>query len=60
VTQRLAALRFFDAHFLRERDARFTFLNCPGLEATNWQAEQAIRPTVVARKVWVRPTVHRF
>ena len=30
-------------HLLRERDALFTFLNCPGLEATNWRAEQAIR-----------------
>jgi hypothetical protein len=26
-------------HLLRERDALFTFLNCPGLEATNWRAE---------------------
>jgi transposase len=39
-------------HLLRERDALFTFLNCPGLEATHWRAEQAIRPMVVARKVW--------
>lgn len=39
-------------HLLRERDALFAFLNCPGLEATNWRAEQAIRPMVVARKVW--------
>src|SRR5438876_5683920 len=30
----------------------FTFLSCPGLEATNWRAEQAIRPMVVTRKVW--------
>jgi transposase len=39
-------------HLLRERDAIFTFLYCPGLEATNWRAEQAIRPMVVTRKVW--------
>ncbi len=39
-------------HLVRERDALFTFLNCPGLEATNWRAEQAIRPMVVTRKVW--------
>jgi transposase len=39
-------------HLLRERDALFTFLSCPGLEATNWRAEQAIRPIVVTRKVW--------
>ncbi len=28
-------------HLVRERDAVFTFLYCPGLEATNWRAEQA-------------------
>jgi transposase len=39
-------------HLLRERDALFTFLYCPGLEATNWRAEQAIRPMVITRKVW--------
>ncbi|HEY1846865.1 MAG TPA: IS66 family transposase [Buttiauxella sp.] len=39
-------------HLWRERDALFTFLYCPGLEATNWRAEQAIRPMVVTRKVW--------
>jgi len=39
-------------HLQRERDALFTFLYCPGLEATNWRAEQAIRPMVVTRKVW--------
>jgi transposase len=30
----------------------FWFLLEPGIEATNWQAEQAIRPGVVNRKVW--------
>ena len=30
----------------------FTFLEVPGLDATNWRAEQAIRPAVVNRKVW--------
>jgi len=39
-------------HLWREREAVFTFLYCPGLEATNWRAEQAIRPMVVTRKVW--------
>jgi hypothetical protein len=39
-------------HLLRERDARFTFLNRRGLEARHWRAEQAFRPMVVARKVW--------
>jgi transposase len=34
------------------RDDLFTFLAEPGLDATNWRAEQAIRPAVVNRKVW--------
>jgi transposase len=34
------------------RDDLFTFLDEPGLDATNWRAEQAIRPAVVNRKVW--------
>lgn len=37
---------------LRHRDSIFTFLKHPGIEATNWKAEQAIRPAVVNRKVW--------
>ena len=39
-------------HLRRERDAMFTFLYCPGLDATNYRAEQAIRPMVVTRKFW--------
>lgn len=39
-------------HLSRERHALFTFLDCPGLDATNYRAEQAIRFMVVARKVW--------
>ena len=30
----------------------FTFLYCPGLDATNNAAERAIRGMVIARKVW--------
>ncbi len=30
----------------------FAFVSDPGIEATNWQAEQALRPAVVNRKVW--------
>lgn len=30
----------------------FTFLSHPEVEPTNWEAEQAIRPAVVNRKVW--------
>ena len=39
-------------HLTHEFDYLFTYLKCPGLEATNWRGEQAIRPAVVARKVW--------
>jgi transposase len=39
-------------HLQREFDALFTFLREPGLPATNWMAEQALRPAVVNRKVW--------
>ena len=49
---RSAANRRLCHHLLRERDAIFTFLYCPGLDATNYHAEQAIRPMVVTRKVW--------
>jgi transposase len=49
---RSAANRRLANHLLRERDAIFTFLYCPGLDATNYRAEQAIRPMVVTRKVW--------
>ena len=34
------------------RDDLFTFLAAPGVDATNWRAEQALRPAVVNRKVW--------
>ena len=30
----------------------FTFLRVPGVQATNWRAEYAIRPPVVCRKAW--------
>ena len=39
-------------HLQREFDALFTFLSEPGVPATNWMAEQALRPAVVNRKVW--------
>ena len=39
-------------HLTRERDHLFTFLRAPGVQATNWRAEQAIHPAVVTRKVW--------
>lgn len=39
-------------HLYNERQAIVTFLTHPGVEATNWRGEQAIRPAVVNRKVW--------
>ena len=37
-------------HLVNHRDALFLFLQRPDIEATNWPAEQAIRPAVVNRK----------
>ena len=39
-------------HLWRYLEQWFTFLSDPTVEATNWRAEQAIRPAVVNRKVW--------
>jgi len=39
-------------HLAREQNALFTYLREPGVQATNWRAEQAVRPAVVNRKVW--------
>ena len=39
-------------HLDREFPFLFTYLKCPELEATNYRAEQAIRPAAVIRKVW--------
>ncbi len=39
-------------HLEHERLWLFTFLRCPGLDATNNAAERAIRGMVIARKVW--------
>lgn len=39
-------------HLDRHRHQLFTFLYQPGLDATNYRGEQAIRPAVVNRKVW--------
>jgi transposase len=41
----------FVRHLRRERDHLFTFLFHPEVEATNWRAEQAIRPAVITRKM---------
>jgi Transposase IS66 family len=47
-----AANRRFAQHLLHERPYIFTFLYCPGLEATNNISERAIRALIGARKNW--------
>ena len=39
-------------HLATEREHLFTFLTEPGVQATNWRAEQALRPAIVNRKSW--------
>ncbi|MGL4555771.1 MAG: IS66 family transposase, partial [Gemmataceae bacterium] len=39
-------------HLWRHFASWWTFLTDPSVPATNWEAEQAIRPAVVNRKVW--------
>jgi transposase len=40
------------AHLQKHASQLFTFLRHRGIDATNFRAEQAIRPAVVNRKVW--------
>lgn len=47
-----SANRRLAKHLRRERPYLFTFLYCPGLDATNNAAERALRPLVIARKNW--------
>lgn len=42
----------FAKHLRKHVESLFTFLREPSVDATNWRAEQAIRPAVVNRKVW--------
>ena len=46
------AYETLSAHLRKHWDEWFTFLSHPEVEPTNWEAEQAIRPAVVNRKVW--------
>ena len=39
-------------HLWNHKDDLLTFLKFPGLDATNWRGEQAIRFGVILRKVW--------
>ena len=50
--RRNSANRRMARHLEHERLWLFTFLHCPGLDATNNAAERAIRGMVIARKVW--------
>lgn len=47
----LPAMHRFAAHLSVELPALFSFLFDPAVDATNWRAEQALRPAVVNRKV---------
>ncbi len=47
----LPAAQRFAAHLAREFAAVLAFLWAPGVDATNWRAEHAIRPAVVNRKI---------
>jgi transposase len=46
------ANRRFAKHLLHERPYIFTFLYCPGLDATNNVSERAIRALIGSRKNW--------
>jgi transposase len=39
-------------HIYNRLDQLFVFLSTPGIDASNYRAEQAIRPAVVNRKTW--------
>lgn len=39
-------------HLDHEQPYLFTFLDCPGIHATNNVAERALRPAICARKTW--------
>lgn len=46
------AYQTFANHLMNHFEQWFAFVFEPRIEPTNWQAEQAIRPAVVNRKVW--------
>jgi len=48
---RVPAVARLTRHLDREFDAVWSFLFDPAIDATNWRAEQALRPAVVTRKV---------
>jgi len=42
----------FAIHLFNQQNSLFVFLKFTGIDATNYQSEQAIRPATVNRKVW--------
>jgi transposase len=52
VTRVVPAYATLSAHLAKHFESWFSFLTDATLPATNWAAEQAIRPAVVNRKVW--------
>jgi len=52
VERAVPAYQTLAGHLWDHLESWFTFLGEPSVEATNWRAEQAIRPAVVNRKVW--------
>src|SRR6266571_4478033 len=51
-TYRTEANRRLAKHLCHEQPWLFTFLHCPGLDATNNAGEREMRPAVIARKTW--------
>jgi transposase len=52
IRYRNPANRRLARHLVHEQPWMFSFLHCPGLDATSNAAERAIRGMVIARKVW--------
>ena len=50
--RRVPAYQTLADHLWRHAESWFSFLTEPSIPATNWPAEQALRPAVVNRKVW--------
>jgi hypothetical protein len=47
------------AHLATEREHLFTFLTEPGVQATNWRAEQALRPAMEPQELGRKPNRER-
>jgi transposase len=50
--ERAGANRTLSGHIRNHFESWFTFLTDAAVPATSWEAEQAVRPAVVNRKVW--------